>query len=172
MAKKEEVYYNEHGERVYPNKKKKRPFLFGCLGLIVLILVIVGCTAAMSGGGSNSGNTSSDSEQTEDTGKNATREQRAALSKAKTYSETMHMSKQGIYDQLTSDAGEKFPEEAAQYAVDNLKVNYKENAVKSAENYADSMNMSDDAIYDQLTSQAGDKFTQEEAQYAVDHMKK
>src|SRR5665648_750188 len=43
-----------------------------------------------------------------------------ALKKAEIYSETMHMSKQGIYDQLTSDYGEKFPADAAQYAFDNL----------------------------------------------------
>ena len=40
------------------------------------------------------------------------------------------MSKQGIYDRLTSDAGEKFPEDAAQYAIDNLKVDYKKNALE------------------------------------------
>ena len=41
---------------------------------------------------------------------NATSQERAALNKAKIYSDTMHMSKQGIYNQLTSDAGEKFKE--------------------------------------------------------------
>lgn len=30
------------------------------------------------------------------------------------------MSKKGIYDQLTSEYGEAFPADAAQYAVDNL----------------------------------------------------
>ena len=32
----------------------------------------------------------------------------------------MAMSKDAIYDQLTSDAGEKFTAEEAQYAVNNL----------------------------------------------------
>ncbi len=32
----------------------------------------------------------------------------------------MHMSKQRIYDQLTSEYGEKFDAEATQYAIDNL----------------------------------------------------
>ena len=32
----------------------------------------------------------------------------------------MHMSKQKIYDQLTSEYGEKFTAEEAQYAIDNL----------------------------------------------------
>lgn len=47
-------------------------------------------------------------------------EYKNALRKAKTYSDTMHMSKAGIYDQLTSEYGEKFTAEEAQYAVDNL----------------------------------------------------
>ena len=61
-------------------------------------------------------------------GKEPTTEQKNALRKAESYAKTMHMSKQGIYDQLTSDAGDKFSPEAAQYAVDNLKANYNENA--------------------------------------------
>ena len=48
------------------------------------------------------------------------KEYRNALRSAKTYSDMMHMSKQGIYDQLTSEYGEKFDAEAAQYAIDNL----------------------------------------------------
>ncbi len=42
----------------------------------------------------------------------------------------MSMSKVGLYDQLTSEYGEKFTAEEAQYAVDNLDVNWKENALK------------------------------------------
>lgn len=47
MAKKEEIYYNEKGERVYPHKNKKRPFFLGCFGLIVLLFIIIGCSAAV-----------------------------------------------------------------------------------------------------------------------------
>lgn len=38
----------------------------------------------------------------------------------------MSMSKAGIYNQLTSEYGERFSAEAAQYAVDNLNWNFKE----------------------------------------------
>ena len=48
------------------------------------------------------------------------KEYRNALRSAKTYSDMMHMSKQGIYDQLTSEYGDQFDVEAAQYAIDNL----------------------------------------------------
>lgn len=47
-------------------------------------------------------------------------EYKSALRKAKTYSDTMNMSKVGLHDQLTSEYGEKFTAEAAQYAIDNL----------------------------------------------------
>ena len=48
------------------------------------------------------------------------KEYKNALKKAEQYSSIMHMSKQGIYDQLTSEYGEKFTAEEAQYAIDNL----------------------------------------------------
>ncbi|MFC4409444.1 Ltp family lipoprotein [Chungangia koreensis] len=98
------------------------------------------------------------------------REHRAALAKAETYAEMMHMSKAGIYDQLTSEYGENFPPEAAQYAMDNLEWDWKDNALKKAQSYAEMMNMSDSAIYDQLISEYGEKFTPEEAQYAIDNL--
>jgi len=80
------------------------------------------------------------------------------------------MSKAGIYDQLTSEYGENFPPEAAQYAIDNIVFDWNENALKKAKSYAETMNMSDSAIYDQLISEYGEKFTTEEAQYALDNL--
>ena len=99
------------------------------------------------------------------------KEYRNALRSAKTYSDMMHMSKQGIYDQLTSEYGERFDAEAAQYAIDNLNADYNENALKCGENYKKTMHMSKARIYDQLTSENGEKFTPEEAQYAIDNIK-
>lgn len=98
------------------------------------------------------------------------KEYKSALRKAKVYSDTMSMSKEGLYDQLTSEYGEKFTAEEAQYAVDNLDVNWKENALKKAKVYQETMAMSPSAIYDQLVSEYGEKFTEEEAQYAVDNL--
>lgn len=97
-------------------------------------------------------------------------EYKSALKKAKTYSDMMHMSKAGLYDQLTSEYGEKFSAEAAQYAIDNLEVDYNENALKKAQTYQETMAMSPSAIYDQLISEYGEKFTPEEAQYAIDNL--
>ena len=98
------------------------------------------------------------------------KEYRNALRSAETYSDMMYMSKQGIYDQLTSEYGEKFTPEEAQYAIDNIKGDYLETALKSAKNYQENMSMSKDAIYDQLVSDYGEKFTAEEAQYAIDNI--
>lgn len=98
------------------------------------------------------------------------REFKNALKSAKVYSDTMHMSKQGLYDQLSSEYGEQFSPEAAQYAIDNLEADYHDNALQTARNYEEMMSMSPNAIYDQLVSEYGEKFTAEEAQYAVDNL--
>jgi len=82
----------------------------------------------------------------------------------------MDMSKAGIYNQLTSEYGDNFPEDAAQYAVDNVEADWKANALASAETYYEMMSMSKQGIYDQLISDYGDQFTDEQAQYAVDNL--
>jgi hypothetical protein len=82
----------------------------------------------------------------------------------------MHMSKQGVYDQLTSEYGGQFSAEAAQYAVDNVQADWNANALAKAKSYQDDMHMSPSAIYDQLTSEYGEQFSADEAQYAVDNL--
>lgn len=101
-------------------------------------------------------------------GKEPTQEQKNALKKAESYSKTMHMSKQGIYNQLTSSI-EGFDNEAAQYAIDNIEADWNENALKKAKSYQKTMSMSKNAIYNQLTSSI-EGFTKSEAQYAIDHL--
>ena len=103
-------------------------------------------------------------------GKKPSIEYQNALKQAETYSEMMHMSKQAIFDQLTSEYGGQFEDDAAQYAIDNLDADYKKNALESAKTYQSMMSMSKSAIYDQLVSEYGGKFTAEEAQYAIDHL--
>lgn len=112
----------------------------------------------------------SDSSSNDNNDDDVSREFKNALKSAQDYQEFMPMSKAGLYDQLTSSAGDQYPEDAAQYAIDNLDANYKENALKSAENYQEFMPMSDKELFDQLTSDAGDQYTQEEAQYAIDNI--
>lgn len=98
------------------------------------------------------------------------REFKSALTKAELYANTMYMSKKGVYNQLVSEHGEGFPEDAAQYAIDNVQADWKENALNKATTYANEMAMSDSAVYDQLVSTHGEQFTEDEAQYAVDNL--
>lgn len=101
---------------------------------------------------------------------NVSREYLNALEKARFYSNEMSMSKQGLYDQLTSEYGENFPVEAAQYAIDNLDADYYANALNKAKFYYENMNMSKESIREQLVSEYGEGFTQEEADYAIDNL--
>ncbi len=93
-----------------------------------------------------------------------------ALRKAESYSNSLHMSKQAIYKQLTSEYGEQFSADAAQYAIDNIDADWNANALAKAKSYQNSLHMSKNAIYDQLISEYGEQFTPEEAQYAIDHL--
>lgn len=94
-------------------------------------------------------------------------EYKSALAKADSYANTQHMSKKGLYDQLTSEYGEQFSKEAAQYAVDNVEADWKANALAKAKSYQETQNMSPAAIRDQLVSEYGEQFTAAEADYAI-----
>ena len=176
-------YGQQGGQGQYSGlpEKKKGVKLKIVVGVVVVLLIL----SAIGGRGKSQGNNTSSPAPvaTQPTGGTETQtpgettpdqsvptEYKNALTKAKVYSDTMHMSKQGIYDQLTSEYGEKFSPEAAQWAVDNLNANYNANALEKAKTYEKTMAMSPSAIHDQLMSEYGDKFTEGEAQYAVDHL--
>lgn len=159
--------------------KEKKPF-YKKVWFWILAVIVIAIFANMGKGSekdnSKTATTTQESAKTEEKKEekkpDVPKEYESALKKAESYSETMYMSKKGIYNQLTSEAGEKFSKEAAQYAVDNLKADYKKNALEKAKSYQDTMDMSPAAIKDQLTSSAGEQFTEEEAQYAVDNLNK
>ncbi len=99
-------------------------------------------------------------------------EYKNALKTAQRYNDMMHMSQRRLWEQLTSEYGEKFSKEAAAYAIEHVKADYKLNALATAKNYEKTMSMSPARIYDQLVSDAGEGFTQEEAEYAVQNLDK
>ena len=102
---------------------------------------------------------------------NVSTEYENALTKGLSYARNLHMSKKGIYDQLTSPYGEGFSADAAQYAIDHMTgVDWNANALEKAKQYYYNMSMSKSAVYDQLTSEYGEQFTASEAQYAIDHL--
>ncbi|KRM31982.1 prophage superinfection immunity protein [Ligilactobacillus acidipiscis DSM 15836] len=153
--------------------KEKKPF-YKKIWFWLLILVVVFMFASVVGSDDDE-STASDAKtgQKQSSSKkkdNVPAEYRAAQRKGQTYADTMNMSKAGIYDQLTSDAGEGFPQKAAQYAVDHIKVNYNKNALEKAKDYREEQDMSNDSIHEQLTSEAGEQFTSQEADYAIQHI--
>lgn len=91
----------------------------------------------------------------------------AAVAKAQLYVETMPFSEEGLYDQLTSEMGEQFSPEAAQYAINMIEVNWDEEALEAALIYLEDLHMSPDAIHEQLVHPNGNQFTEEQADYAV-----
>ena len=90
-----------------------------------------------------------------------------ALRSAQQYIDIMAFSSDGLYDQLTSEYGEGFTPDAAQYAVDNVDADWNAEAVESAEGYLEIMPMSRQELVDQLTSEYGEGFTPEQAEHAV-----
>lgn len=109
-------------------------------------------------------------EEPEEVENNIPTEHKSALNKAESYSNLMNMSKQGLYDQLTSEYGDQFSAEAAQYAIDTIEADYNANALAKAESYSDTMHMSKKGIMEQLTSEYGEQFTEEEANFAVENL--
>ena len=183
MAKK---IKDENGNTYVQNKPLYKRVWFWLVAVLA-VFVIVG---AFGGDSDNTSNSSSKTEQNSSnnssssstaesssapessSSENVSAEYRAALRKAQSYSDNMYMSKKGVYDQLTSEAGEQFPADAAQYAVDHVKADWNKNALEKAKSYQENMDMSVEAIRDQLTSEAGEQFTQEEADYAIQHLDK
>lgn len=163
--------------------KNKKPFYKKPL-LWVIVAVIVIFMAIPSGGSDNdtadeqdsnatasqTDTTKTDDQEAVEPEETVSKEYKNALKKAESYAKTLHMSKAAIYDQLTSEYGEQFPADAAQYAIDNLEFDWNANALEKAKSYQETMSMSKSAIYDQLISEYGEQFTAEEAQYAIDHL--
>lgn len=156
----------------------KKHKILTVIGVIVVLAIIGGASGGSKKNDTANNTTTTSTTSTAQPAKTETKPQepavpaeyKSALAKAKQYSDTAHMSKQGIYDQLTSQYGEKFTSEAAQYAVDNLKTDYNANALAKAKEYQKTANMSPAAIHDQLTSSYGEKFTEAEADYAIQHL--
>ncbi|WP_164507744.1 Ltp family lipoprotein [Companilactobacillus baiquanensis] len=93
-----------------------------------------------------------------------------ALNNANDYLNYTAMSKKELYEQLTSQYGENFPADAAQYAIDHVKTDWNLQALKSAKSYQKNVHMSNNEIYEQLISEYGEQFEPAEANYAIQHL--
>lgn len=85
------------------------------------------------------------------------------------YVRNMYMSRQAIYEQLSSKQGEHYAVETVEYAMNRLQVNWGEIAVQKAKAISDAFHSSKRSIYEDLSSAEIDKFTKEEALYAIEH---
>jgi len=167
------------------------------IGAVVLLLLCCGGLGiAVSGGGDSASESTSTSaaeesqqesttsqeepaeeestkeEPAEDPSEGLSPEQENAIESAQNYLDFMAFSKQGLIDQLSSPAGDDYPQDVAVFAVEHIEddVDWDEQAVKSAENYLDLMPFSRNELIDQLSSDAGDGFTREQAEYAADQV--
>lgn len=79
------------------------------------------------------------------------------------YLYTGHMSKQGLYDQLTSEYGSQMTVDEANNAINRIDplVNWNNLAILSAKSYRETGNLTGQALIDQLTSEYGSRFTPE-----------
>lgn len=92
------------------------------------------------------------------------REQENALSSAKDYLEYSGFSKSSLYDQLIY---EKYPDDAARFAVENVDTDWKKNALRVAKSYLDYTSFSDAGLRDQLSYEG---FSDEEINYALNNI--
>lgn len=79
----------------------------------------------------------------------------------------MPFSRAGLIEQLTSSYGDGYSVSDATYAVDNVRVDWNQEAAEAAQDYVDMMGFSRAGLIEQLTSSYGHQFTQAQAEYGV-----
>lgn len=97
--------------------------------------------------------------------------QENAVKSATSYLDYSDFSRAGLFQQLTSEYGEGFVPEDAEFAIAYLEgaglVDWNAEAVGSAKAYLDYSSFSRNGLYDQLTSEYGEQFTPDQANYAL-----
>jgi hypothetical protein len=118
---------------------------------------------------SSLGNNSERTEPTEEesAGSNLTLSQMNAARSARQYLSMTGFSRDGLIDQLSSDAGDGYSVADATAAVDSLSVDWNENAARSARQYLDMTGFSCQGLIEQLSSSAGEKYTRAQATYGA-----
>ena len=93
--------------------------------------------------------------------------QKNAVRAAQSYLSISAFSRDGLIEQLSSQAGNGFNVNDATKAVDSLNVDWNQEAVKSAKQYLQMMGFSCNSLVQQLSSRAGAKFTQQQATFGA-----
>jgi hypothetical protein len=120
--------------------------------------------AASVGAGSKD---SSDATEEDAGGGGLTFSQMNAARSARQYLKMSGFSRDGLIQQLSSDAGDGYSVSDATAAVDSLDVDWNENAARSARQYLEMTGFSCQGLIEQLSSSAGDKYTREQAEYGA-----
>ena len=146
--------------------KKKRFWVLGIIGLIVIVSVSSqgGSTTTTNSGDTNQSDQGSPSDTNAESGSdfsNETASQENARESAENYLRFQSFSRSGLIDQLEF---EKFSTADATYAVDAIDVDWNEQAAKKAESYLDTSSFSKQGLIDQLLFEG---FSQSEAEYGV-----
>ncbi|WP_263117871.1 Ltp family lipoprotein [Cellulomonas fimi] len=97
--------------------------------------------------------------------------QQNAYRAAQSYLSYTAFSRAGLIDQLTSEYGEGYPPEDAEFAVARLEaeggVDWNAEAAEAAASYLEYSAFSRQGLLEQLTSEYGEQFTPEQAEYGV-----
>ncbi len=100
-----------------------------------------------------------------------TPEQDNAIRAGLNYLDFSGFSREGLIRQLSSKAGDGYPEQVARFAVRQIEkrdaVNWKAEAAEAAEGYLDLSAFSCEGLVQQLSSRAGDQFTAEQARHGA-----
>lgn len=149
----------------------------GCVGVLVLVALVGMCS-----GGSGT-DTASPPEavtaaqtalsdpapaQADDSSiSTLTGPQNNAVRSAQSYLKMSGFSRDGLIEQLSSNAGEGYDRADAVAAVDSLTVDWNSEAAESAKSYIAMSGFSCSGLIQQLSSRAGEKFTKSQATYGA-----
>ena len=118
--------------------------------ILAIVLLAVGCSALVAGSVDDANVAAVSSAVADDApdasegtsgeeGTSETAGQENARRAAESYLDTMAFSRQGLIEQLSSDAGSGFSRADATYAVDAVSPDWNEQAAKAAQSYLDTM---------------------------------
>jgi hypothetical protein len=93
--------------------------------------------------------------------------QKNAIRSAKQYLSMQGFSRNGLIQQLASDAGDGYKVADATVAVDSLNVDWNKEAVRSAKQYLSMRGFSCKGLIQQLSSSAGNRYTVGQATYGA-----
>ena len=93
--------------------------------------------------------------------------QNNAVRSAKQYINISGFSRNGLIEQLSSDAGDGYKVADATVAVDSLNIDWNKQAVRSAKQYLSISGFSCKGLIEQLSSSAGDDYTKSQATYGA-----